>query len=357
MRILETENALSRDLEGLPDDEALERRRARSQGMTRPELSALLGYSKIALYEKILSSTLPDAPSYRLLLEKYFPQIIQERFTKEIHTHPLRREITATVLTNEIINRVGPMFVYEVAQTTGGPIVSVVKAFFLACKCLDLNNLWDQIDSLDALMVSEAQTFALIDINKALEEIVLWFLRHPHVTHSDFKDLQTLLIQLPSMLHGEQQHLFEARLQGFVHMEVPQAIAQNLSLIPFYPYLLDILSLSIEHKDPTVVAQTYFTVRSKIGLDWLMTQAEEIHTDAEWQRSARTSLIDDLIKIQAKLTHSVMTHYKDGDVEAWMRGHEDNIHHVIPILAQIKNAGRADLGMLGYVVRQLQNLG
>jgi glutamate dehydrogenase len=357
MRILEAENALNRDLEGLPDDETLERRRARNQGITRPELSVLLGYSKIALYEKILASPLPDTPCYRALLEKYFPKIIQERFAKEIHNHPLRREITATVLTNEIINRVGPMFVYDVAQTTGAPIVSVVKAFFLACECLELNNLWDQIDSLDALMVPEAQTLALVDITKALEEVVLWFLRHPYVTHANFKDLQTLLIQLPSMLHGDQQHLYEARIQGFIHTGVPQAIAQNLSLIPFYPYLLDILSLSLEYKDPMVVAQTYFTVRSKIGLDWLMAQAEEIHTDAEWQRSARTSLIDDLIQIQAKLTHSVMAHYQDGDVEAWMRGHEDNIHHVIPILAQIKSAGRADLGMLGYVIRQLQNLG
>lgn len=357
MRILETENALNRDLEGLPDDETLERRRGRNQGMTRPELSVLLGYSKIALYEKILGSPLPDAAAYRPWLEGYFPKIIQERFAKEIHAHPLRREITATVLTNEIINRVGPMFVYEVAQTTGATLMNVIKAFFLACDGLNLNNLWEQIDCLDALMVPDAQTFALIDITHALEEVVLWFLRHPHVTRSDFKDLQTLLVQLPGMLHGDQRHLFEARLQGFIHMEVPQVIAQNLSLIPFYPYLLDILSLSMEHKDSTVVAQTYFMVRSKIGLDWLMTQAEEIHVDAEWQRSARTSLIDDLIQIQAKLTHSVMTEHKDGNVEAWMRRHEENIHHVTPILAQIKSAGRADLSMLGYAIRQLQHLG
>jgi len=161
IRSLETEIKLDRALEALPDDEILEQRRSRNQGMTKPELSVLLAYSKIALYEKILKSTLPDEVSAQPWYYGYFPEILQKQFEAAIKAHPLRREITATVLANEVINRVGPAFIYDIVQTCGISDVEVVKAFFLACQVLELKKLWDQIDTIDSLIMTDVQTQAL----------------------------------------------------------------------------------------------------------------------------------------------------------------------------------------------------
>ncbi len=356
MRNLETDVGLDRFLEALPDDETLEQRRTRNQGMTRPELAVLLAYSKIALYEKILNSTLPDGPGYLSWFHGYFPEIIQKRFSKAINAHPLRREITATVLANEIINRVGPAFIYDISQTCGVSDIEVMRAFFLACPILELKKLWDQIDSLDSLMVVDIQTQVLLDINQSLEQIILWFLRHPDIKHTNFTGLHTLLSQVPDKLHGDQRHIFNLRNQSFIHIGIPADIARNLSMIPFFPALLDIMILGKKYHNPAAIAQTYFTLRSKIGLDWLTMQAAQIHAESEWQRSARTILIDDLAQIQVKLTNRVITEIQDSDVDTWMQKHKDNIHRIHPILSNIKTAGHSDLGMLSYAMRQLERL-
>jgi len=204
--------------------------------------------------------------------------------------------------------------------------------------------------------VVDVQTQVLLDLNQSLEQIILWFLRHPHIKHSNFTGLHTLLSQVPGKLHGDQQHIFNLRYQGFIHIGMPMDIAQNLSMIPFFPALLDIMILGKKRQNPTTIAQTYFDLRSKIGLDWLTIQAAQIHADSEWQRSARTILIDDLAQIQVKLTNRVMTEIQDNDVDTWMQKHKDNIHRIHPILSSIKNTGHSDLGMLSYAMRQLERL-
>jgi NAD-specific glutamate dehydrogenase len=138
-------------------------------------------------------------------------------------------------------------------------------------------------------------------------------------------------------------------------MGIALEIAHNLAMIPFLPALLDIMYLGRKYRNSAAIAQTYFSLRSKIGLDWLTIQAAQLHADAEWQRSARTILIDDLAQIQVKLTNRVIVENKD-DVDAWLHKNRDQIHHIHPILANIKSAGHSDLGMLSYAMRQLERI-
>jgi glutamate dehydrogenase len=91
-------------------------------------------------------------------------------------------------------------------------------------------------------------------------------------------------------------------------------------------------------------------------LDWLALQAAQIHVNSEWQRSARTILIDDFAQVQVKLTNRVITENQNRDVDVWLQQHKDNIHRIHPILANIKSAGHPDLGMLSYAMRQLERL-
>src|SRR5205085_12336938 len=90
---------LDRALEFLPDDETLAARAAARQGLTRPELAVLLAYSKMSLDAELLASDLPDAPELAPDLRDYFPPALRERFAAHIAAHPLRCEITATVVT------------------------------------------------------------------------------------------------------------------------------------------------------------------------------------------------------------------------------------------------------------------
>ena len=56
IRTLESQGLLDRQIEFLPTDTEFAERKARGLGLTRPELSILLSYSKIVLFQQLLSN-------------------------------------------------------------------------------------------------------------------------------------------------------------------------------------------------------------------------------------------------------------------------------------------------------------
>ena len=78
MRSLERNAGLDRVIQGLPDDEEIQRRQSIHRGLTRPELSVLLSYSKMWLYEELLASDLPDEALLEADLDRYFPKPLQK---------------------------------------------------------------------------------------------------------------------------------------------------------------------------------------------------------------------------------------------------------------------------------------
>ena len=73
MAALETSGKLDRALEFLPTDEELNERATKGQGLTRPELSVLISYSKIELQEALIKSDLSDDDYLSREIETAFP--------------------------------------------------------------------------------------------------------------------------------------------------------------------------------------------------------------------------------------------------------------------------------------------
>ena len=74
IRTLEAQGLLDRQIEFLPTDKEIAERKARGQGLTRPELAVLLSYSKIVLFQQLLNSDVPEDAFLSKELVRYFPQ-------------------------------------------------------------------------------------------------------------------------------------------------------------------------------------------------------------------------------------------------------------------------------------------
>ena len=85
----------------------------------RPELAVLLSSAKLALQDAIEASGLPDDPQLESNLVAMFPAPMQERFVEHIREHRLRRELIATDLANRIVNRLGFVHAFELAEEEG----------------------------------------------------------------------------------------------------------------------------------------------------------------------------------------------------------------------------------------------
>ena len=116
MHALERKKLLDRTIEFLPSDRKLAELGSAKNGLSRPEISVLLAYSKMDTYEDMLESSLPDEEYFVSDLNRYFPIPMQKQFADIIAEHPLRREIIATVMTNSIVNRAGIHFCFDMVE-------------------------------------------------------------------------------------------------------------------------------------------------------------------------------------------------------------------------------------------------
>ena len=84
-----------------------------------PELAVLMAYCKIQLYAQLLESDLPEDDYLSHDLERYFPPPLPERYAPQMRAHRLRREIIATVVANQLVDRAGTTFAFRLIEETG----------------------------------------------------------------------------------------------------------------------------------------------------------------------------------------------------------------------------------------------
>lgn len=364
IKILENEVHLNRTLEGLPDDDIFDQRHGKGQGMTRPELATMLAFSKIALYNKILESNIVDQPFYNRFLLNYFPATIREEFKADILNHPLRKEIIATVLTNILINRVGPTFVYEISQVSGCTPAEVVHAFFITVDVLELDQWWAQINKMDSLMISPVQMNSYTQIASVLRICALRLLstslpvlkENLHATINELRN-DTLL----DIIKGTENEYFTKELSLLLQDNTPENIAEDLVLIPYLSSIIDIAilrpgRLQPNEIQPREIAFIYFTIRSHFGFNSLIELALHFETKTDWQRNAQLSLLDDIGQIIMALTHQVIISGYTRDLHTWLAKQAGYFHETQAILAQVKSGTTSDIGKLAFAVRHLQRM-
>lgn len=106
-------------LEGLPNDEQFHERQDKKQPLTRPERAVVTAYVKIYLYQNFLKIFKENSSNLYMLENEfpcYFPDSLQKQFKTYFNYHPLKIEIIATILANQVVNVMGPCWCIQTAQ-------------------------------------------------------------------------------------------------------------------------------------------------------------------------------------------------------------------------------------------------
>ena len=369
MRNLERAGKLDRNVESLPDDETLSERRAAGIGLTRPELSVLLAYSKMTLYEELLDSDVPDEPFLVQDIGLYFPAPLRERFTGFIPRHRLRREISATYITNSLVNRAGTTFVNELAQKTGASTSEIAKAYLVCRQMFDTPTLWAEIEALDNKVPAEIQTGMDLEIVKLIHSATLWMLENEarplDVTRAIRRyasGIKSLSATLDTYLSPDLKAAVAGETQTYMDKGVPEALAGRIaSLDALFPGC-DIVKIAASG-GYTVdsVARVYYAIGARFGLDWLRAAADTLIAETEWQAMAISAIIGDLYAQQRALATKVVdaaggTAAAEAVVDAWALANGRGIERVENIVCELQNAGAVDLAMLSVANREIRSL-
>jgi glutamate dehydrogenase len=368
IRYLEKIGRLNRAVEFLPTDEQLEERRNAALGLTSPERAVLLAYSKMVLFDELISSKLIDDPYVGDALVDYFPSALREQYSEEMQRHPLRREIIATVVANSVINHTGSVFIYRMQQETGASAEQVVRAYMLVRDVFGFKALWAAIESLDRKVPAHVQSEMLIDAGRLMLRCVLWFLRandqHNSMTATveQFQPGVALVRKsMPALLNGTDLEALNLRKTSLIGAGVPEETAEITAGLDAAYAALDIVEVAKKSGQTVeLVSAVYFALVGKLEIRWFAKQISSLPTSTHWQSLARNAIRDDLSSQQRQLTLTVVsqsaaTKNPELLIESWEQSRALALTRINEMVDDFKS-GVVDLAMLSVVLRELRTL-
>ena len=366
MRRLEREGRLDRDVEGLPSEDALLELANKRLGLTRPEISVLLAYAKIAVFDALIDSKVVDQNALEEELFAAFPQPVQDKFPKAVKAHRLRREIIATKLANALVNRGGLTLAFDLDEATGLGLAECAAAFMVVRDVFDMRALWRRIDQHDYRIPASIQTLMHLETASALRRQMLWFLNHidaPLQIDRAIKDyhsgVEALLAKSETLLSGLTKDAFIERRDMYREQGVPKDVSERIAALDALSPACDIVKVANDLKlDVCDTAKGYFNLSAVLGFDWLRDAADKAGGDDHWDRLAASAIMDDLADQQYLLTYAVLKGRKAGDavktVKAFAKDEAEVVARARNLVDEMASSGAVTVAKLGYATRQLR---
>ncbi len=319
---LEKLGLLNRAIEFLPSDKQLAELKTAGKGLTRPELAVLLSYSKMARYNSLLESNLPDDEYFVSDLKRYFPKAMREEFAVSIEKHPLRREIIATLITNDIVNYAGTTFTFNMAVDLNVSMRDVTAAYIIVRDLFNLPEMWK---SIDAKMDTTAQMETIFSIQKFVERSIFWLLRN---------------VRLPINISE-------------VIKDFAPAIKEMKGDLEQLTSVFDIITIARQTKKPVEdVSVIYGEIGSKLHLEWLRTCAQNISMDTYFDRLAAQAILGDFYDEQRRLAISVIIGGKT--FENWQENRQEALARFDNFILEIKSGEIINLSKLMVALNHLR---
>jgi glutamate dehydrogenase len=327
MQSLESQGLLDRGLEFLPGGEEMAERRRAGRGLARPELAVLLAYAKQSVSNALLASTLPDSEYLAQDLRDYFPGEVVERFGHRLADHPLRRELIATLVANDVVNSQGITFVTRVVAETGAEAADVVRAYRIARDVTGAVDRWEAIEALVGSLVPAVLDELLAGVDRLVEATARWYLQHAPGRLG--RAIEAHREAFTRFAEG----VWEVAPEGWrqtrdreswklIDRGAPEGIARRHAIQPFLVHGPNIVAVAADLDRPVEdVARAFFLVGEASYIDWLEARLDDIPALTRWHRWALLAVEDDLMAARRRIAEQVLAS-ADGSVDEAVEAHQ-----------------------------------
>jgi len=369
IRSLEEMGRLNRALEFIPTDEELAERRVQGNALTRPELSVLISYTKAILKEELMANDLGEDPYLANAVRTAFPPRLADEYGEDIQEHRLHREIMATQIANDIVNRMGLNFVIRQRKATGALVADVARAYTAVIEIYSLRGLWERIEALDNQVPSSVQMEMMLNVVRLVKRATRWLLRNrrrqlaPTQLIPEFKPgLEQLREAFPSMLRGRAAEQHQMLHDHYTEQGVDPDLTREVAGTHQAYTALGIIHAAAETSAPLLeVANLYFFMGERLELDWFASQILASKVDNEWQALARDTYLEDLDWQQRTLAVGALRHMcEDRNLMACMKRWEEQEAPLLErwesMLTDLHATEAPDFAMFAVANRELLDL-
>lgn len=368
---LVSKGQLDRQLEFLPDNQAIIDRKSSNQGLTKPELSVLLSYAKIIIQETLHNSELLQSPILTSYALEVFPAPLRSQYEAQIKSHPLYEQIVAMQLSNHIVADMGITFVYSMFDETSAPLPRIICAYLASEHIFGLRQLYHEIRELDYKIDAQVQYDMMISVKRLVRRSTRWFLRN-HQTCEDVASITDFFVShvesltnvLSELLLGADKERFDVRSENLIDVGVPDALARKIARCGAVYHLLNIVEVAKLHDyDYHLSAECYFSILDKLDLHWFRAFIDQYGNDSHWMILAKASYKGDLDWIQRVLARSFIEYltrqsapFSEVAFNKWLSAHKEHMQRWYDVCARLKGAERREFAMLTVAIRELSDI-
>ncbi|WP_267551237.1 NAD-glutamate dehydrogenase [Rhizobium rhizogenes] len=366
MSVLETAKQLSRKVETLPDEQTFAERYANGRPLTRAEIGVLLSYAKIVLFDALVASNLPDDPYFAATLSRYFPVKMQRSNAADIDSHRLRREIIATALANEAINRGGPGFAVSMMDATAASAAEVVKAAVVARDGFDLDRLWNETDALDGKVAGQMQNRVYGEITEVYTVLTRLLLKTGAVKGDIEETVSRLRAALKKLRPVFLTHIpadfaaeIAAREAEYQAAGLPEKLASEIATIYALVLVPEIMQIA-ERTGDTLnrAAESYFTVSQTFRVGRLLLAGSRIVTGDHYESLALARSLDQIAGARRDIVISALSNHpkEKQPIQAWHAEDRIRINRIAEELGGLSESGDPNLARITVAAGLLSDL-
>ncbi|MCV7092291.1 NAD-glutamate dehydrogenase [Mycobacterium interjectum] len=361
------ERGLNRELEALPSEKEIHRRTDVGIGLTSPELCTLMAHVKLALKEDMLTTELPEQDVFASRLPLYFPRPLRQRFTPEIRTHQLRREIVTTMLINDLVDAAGISYAFRITEDVGVGPIDAVRTYVATDAIFGVSEIWRSIRAADIpVALSDRLT---LDTRRLIDRAGRWLLNYrpqPLAVGAEINrfaaKVKELTPRMSQWLRGDDKAIVEKEAAEFASEGTPEDLAYLVAAGLYRFSLLDIIDVGdITEIETADVADTYFALMDRLGTDGLLTAVSELPRHDRWQSLARLAIRDDIYASLRSLTFDVLAVGEPDEsgeekIGEWEQMSASRVERARRTLSEIQESGAKDLATLSVAARQIRRM-
>ena len=362
IEIFENAGRLDRRVEGLAGNDDLLRRGQDGMGLTRPELAVLLATAKLALQDAIEHTDLGDAPELAGDLHDAFPTAMRKRYAKAIDEHRLRSEIVATKLANRIVNRLGILNPFELAEEEGAAIGDIVAMFVVAERLFGLRDLWAEIEQ--GAMPEAARIALFNEVAGATRSQIADLLRAtlPGTPPGDIivrmqKGIAHLDKQTKALLL-EEASTHSARISAELEAAgAPAALSAKVVRLFEMDGAVGLADLGQRMKlDEADLTRAFTHLGQALGLDWAQATAARIVSSDPWERLLIAGLARDFQQLRLEFLARCGEQDPQGAVDRWLASNAAPVAQFKSVIDRARLAASPNAAMLAQIAGQARVL-
>jgi glutamate dehydrogenase len=315
----------------------------------------------------MLTTELPDQDVFASRLPRYFPTPLRGRFTPEIRSHQLRREIVTTMLINDLVDAAGISYAFRITEDVGVRPIDAVRTYVATDAIFGVDHIWRRIRAANVpVALSDRMT---LDTRRLIDRAGRWLLNYrpqPLAVGAEINrfaaKVKALTPRMSEWLRGDDKAIVEQEAGEFTAQGAPQDLAYRVAAGLYRYSLLDIIDIAdITEIDTAEVADTYFALMDSLGTDGLLTAVSQLPRNDRWHALARLAIRDDIYASLRSLCFDVLAVGEPDEsgeekIAEWEHTSASRVERARRTLDELRESGQKDLATLSVAARQIRRM-